>query len=487
MTDAAKETEKEGNLVFISYAESDRHIADMIYSALASKGIQGWASHRDIAPGLNWPNEISKAITGSKILILVLSSNTQKSRYVNMEVTQAEDENIIIVPFCIEKVTLRGGLKLLLGNRHWINAFPKPQEKHVDQLVETVLKHLGKAPAMPPKNEEKQPEVVKEVIRKEEKKTGKPLWQKRIPIAVSIIILLIAAVFLISQLVKKEGKKEEPAFIKKVKSKGAQVKQIGKDLWEAYYEKYDITMVYIPPGEFMMGQTAEEKKWLIDKIGEKDYNSYYSDETPLHNVYLDGYWIGKYEVTFAQYDRYCNDTKIKKPADRGWGRENRPVINVSWNDAVAYCQWLSQETGLKFNLPTEAQWEKAARGNDRRKYPWGSMEPGKDLANFAGNIGKTTPVGSYPAGASPYGLLDMAGNVWEWCSDRYDRDYYKNLTRENKNKIIKNPIGPDSGSYRVIRGGSWYSYAGYLRCADRFFNGPSYRFFNLGFRLRQDI
>jgi formylglycine-generating enzyme required for sulfatase activity len=292
---------------------------------------------------------------------------------------------------------------------------------------------------------------------------------------------------------------EEPAFIKEVKSKGARVKLIGKDSWEAYYKEYDITMIYIPPGEFMMGQTDEEKKWLINQIDKEDYNSYYSDETPLHKVSLDGYWMGKYEVTFAQYDQYCNDKKRERPDDEGWGRKNMPVINVSWGDAADYCQWLSDKIGLRFKLPTEAQWEKAARGNHQRKYPWGNHEPyynDKWYANYrahdnwekTGEDGfpYTAPVGSYKQGASPYGLLDMAGNVWEWCSDKYDRDYYTNLTRENKNKIIKNPTGPERGSNRVFRGGSWYDIAGFLRCANRRSYGPSRRSYFLGFRLRQD-
>jgi formylglycine-generating enzyme required for sulfatase activity len=269
-----------------------------------------------------------------------------------------------------------------------------------------------------------------------------------------------------------------PEDVKKVISKAPKVDKNKNGYWESNYQD-GIVMVYIPPGEFMMGQTVEEKEWLIDQIGEKDYNSYYANETPLHKVYLAGYWIGKYEVTFAQYDRYCKETKIEKPSDVGWGRENRPVINVSWIDAAAYCEWLSQKTGLKFKLPTEAQWEKAARGNDQRKYPWGPREPDKNLANFERIVGKTTPVGSYPAGASLYGLLDMAGNVWEWCSDWYETDYYKNSPP-------KNPTGSNSGSDRVIRGGGWYDMARDLRCASRGSDGPSYRVDSLGFRLRQD-
>jgi formylglycine-generating enzyme required for sulfatase activity len=564
MTAAGQEPGNTEHQVFISYASdnissttSDRQVADRICIALESQGIRCWIAHRDILPGDDWLNAIIDAVQGSKVIVLVFSANTEESEWVKDEVKIALDKKIKIIPIRIEDVFPRGSLRILKFRCQWMDAFPQPREKHLEQLAATVLKHLGITPAMPSKDEEKPTKVVKEVIRDEKIKPKKPLPYKRMLIAVSIVILLFAAVFFISKWVKKEvistgktseeivkpvdvtgntpekqepagetqqksiektpGKKvdikltqeastkkaekisqEEPAFIKEVKSKGAQVKPIGKDSWEAYYPGYDITMIYIPPGEFMMGQTDEEKKWLIDQIGEKDYNSYYKDETPLHKVYMDGYWIGKYEVTFVQYDRYCNETKIKKPDDEGWGRENRPVINVSWNEAGAYCQWLSDKTGLQFNLPTESQWEKAARGNDQRKYPWGNHEPyynGKWYVNYCaydswekrGEDGflYTAPVGSFPLGASPYGLPDMAGNVWEWCSDRYDSDYYKNLTRENK--IIKNPAGPDSGSDRVFRGGDWGSYARSLRCAYRDDGGPSDRGSNLGFRLRQDI
>jgi serine/threonine-protein kinase len=240
-----------------------------------------------------------------------------------------------------------------------------------------------------------------------------------------------------------------------------------------------IIMVYIPPGKFEMGSND------------------YDDEKPPHEVYLDGYRIGKYEVTIKQYMKFVNDTKshypewleegsqyhIKTGSDDYYKKfvsdENCPIVGVSWDDARAYCGWLSNKTGLNFKLPTEAQWEKAARGNDGRKYPWGDREPGETLVNFGSKIGKTTPVGSYLDGASPYKLLDMAGNVWEWCSVWYESDYYKNAPKEN-------PPGPKSGSYRVMRGGGWGSSGGDLRCAFRFGNGPSYRGYYLGFRLRQD-
>jgi serine/threonine-protein kinase len=159
--------------------------------------------------------------------------------------------------------------------------------------------------------------------------------------------------------------------------------------------------------------------------------------------------------------------------------DDHPVTDVSWEDANAYCNWLSKKKGLNFKLPTEAQWEKAARGTDGRKYPWGKNEPDETLANFGWKFDKTSPVGSYPNGASPYGLLDMAGNVWEWCSDWYGDDYYKNSPKDN-------PTGPKIGTSRVVRGGCWVSDAGSLRCAGRSGGGPSYRSLVADFRLCQD-
>ncbi|MCP5053837.1 MAG: formylglycine-generating enzyme family protein, partial [bacterium] len=149
----------------------------------------------------------------------------------------------------------------------------------------------------------------------------------------------------------------------------------------------------------------------------------------------------------------------------------------SWEDAKTYCEWLSKKTGVSFKLPTEAQWEKAARGTDGRKYPWGEQEPNKNLANFNQDIGKTSPVGSYPKGASPYELLDMAGNVWEWCGD-----WYAGYSSDPQT----NPAGPAGGSFRVVRGGGWDYSAGGLRCSFRIVSDPSVRGSGLGFRLCQD-
>lgn len=225
-----------------------------------------------------------------------------------------------------------------------------------------------------------------------------------------------------------------------------------------------IEWIDIPAGEFQMGD---------------NFNEGNDDELPVHTVYLSAYKISKYGVTFEQYDAFCDDIGRSKPSDSGMGRGNRPVMHVSWFDAKAFCDWMSQKTGKNIHLPTEAQWEKAARGTDQRRYPWGNSSPSCSLANYYGCGGQTKPVDSHPSGVSFYGVHDMAGNVWEWCNDWYSSTYYYISPYEN-------PTGPSSGTDRVERGGCFYCSASTLRSANRYKFNPSMDYWNLGFRLAQD-
>jgi len=224
------------------------------------------------------------------------------------------------------------------------------------------------------------------------------------------------------------------ANIDRVKDKTEKIMDItGKD---------GVEMVLIPAGEFMMGLDSGD-----------------SDERPFHKVYLDTYYIDKYEVTFEQYDKFCEATDRGKPGDNDWGRGNMPVINVTWNDAVAYAEWAGKR------LPTEAEWEKACRAGSTGKYCFGDSESELgDYAWYYGNSGnKTHPVGQKKP--NKWRIYDMHGNVWEWCSDWYKKNYYKNSP-------YKNPKGPDSGSVHVLRSGGCFTYANTCHSAFRGWSSP---------------
>jgi formylglycine-generating enzyme required for sulfatase activity len=197
------------------------------------------------------------------------------------------------------------------------------------------------------------------------------------------------------------------------------------------WQQIGIELVQIPTGEFLYG---DDKR----------------------RVYLPEYWIAKTPVTNRQYKAFVDATRHRTPPH--WksgkipvGKEDHPIVYVSWHDAAAFCQW----AGVA--LPSEQQWEKAARGTDGRKYPWGAAEPDKHRCNFNRDVGDTTPVGKYPAGAN--GLFDMAGNVWEWCADWYEQ------------------------GGRVMRGGSWLVSARWVRCAYRDWSNPGSRYDSVGFRV----
>lgn len=307
------------------------------------------------------------------------------------------------------------------------------------------------------------------------------------------------------------GAQDMPNEVARVRDRAIKITINPYGYWEAEIAR-DLVMIYIPAGKFIMGS----------QVGQPD-------ERPVHEIHLDGYWLGKHLITVGQFRQFVEDTGYWTDAEKGNGSwqhfdgdwrlrydgswknpyfeqgDTHPVVSVSWNDANAYCAWLSRKTGLRFKLPTEAQWEKGARGTDARRFPWGNTLPDGRKANLADlhfwkkyrharpahrdiddGYTETSPVGTYPAGASPYGLLDMAGNVWEWCYDRYAKDYY------TRSPAI-NPSGPSAGSERVNRGGSWTDRDGRiagrghnLRAAERTGDDPASSDDHMGFRLCLD-
>ncbi len=228
----------------------------------------------------------------------------------------------------------------------------------------------------------------------------------------------------------------------------------------AAVRSYEQSMVLVPAGTFNMGSLMGDE-----------------DEQPVHPVYVDAFLMDKHHVSVGHYARFLDATSHDAPPD--WSimnrsqHQNRPVANVDWLDANAYCHWVGKRQ------PTEAEWEKAARGTDGRTYPWGNEHPRKSYANLRqehwNNHEALAPVGAFEEGKSPYGIYDMAGNVWEWVSDWYAPDYYKNSPS-------RNPAGPPRGNHKVIRGGSWGSGAESLRSSERETHVPSFRGFGTGFR-----
>jgi formylglycine-generating enzyme required for sulfatase activity len=239
-------------------------------------------------------------------------------------------------------------------------------------------------------------------------------------------------------------------------------------------------MVYVPQGEFLMGSDVDS-----------------AEEAPAHSVHLDAFWVDRTEVTYAQFARFLNhlgghqgqcgghDCNELKSDDKNShmlaldgdyvveaGYDDYPMAEVTWYGAQAYCEWAGKR------LPSEAEWEKAARGTDGRRYPWGNSDTSCAKLNFRTCVRSTFTVGSYPAGASPYGALDMAGNVYEWTADWYDRDYYQDVAASQPN-----PAGPASGRNKVARGGSSYDLDLYLvRTTYRFGYVPETGHRVVGFR-----
>lgn len=226
-----------------------------------------------------------------------------------------------------------------------------------------------------------------------------------------------------------------------------------------------MTLIFVPAGKFMMGS-----------------NNGKLDEKPVHEVFLDTFWIDQTEVTNGMYAECVGKGSCVPPVNREshthltyYGNpefDNYPVVYVDWNMARAYCEWAGRR------LPTEAEWEKAARGDDQRTYPWGNEIPNNDLVNYNGAVGDTTKVGKYSNGASPYGVLDMAGNVWEWVADYYDSGYYYKSSSVN-------PMGPTRAgikNYRVLRGGSWNGTSNLIYSSLRRGYEPTHTDYYLGFR-----
>ena len=235
---------------------------------------------------------------------------------------------------------------------------------------------------------------------------------------------------------------------------------------------FEPEMILIPAGEFLMGSDPRKDR---DARG---------SECPQHALYLPDYTMAKTPVTNAQYAEFViRGVGIVEPPEHWWkgdphpGKLDHSVVYVSWHDAVDYCYWLADITGKPYRLPSEAEWEKAARGTDGRIYPWGNRWNPRRCNTAEGGPGHTTSVGAYPRGASPDGLLDMAGNVWEWCLTEWVGNYEGYAEKERELQDV------EGTAFRVVRGGSFDSHRDYARCAYRVRDDPDVRHYDGGFRV----
>ena len=226
------------------------------------------------------------------------------------------------------------------------------------------------------------------------------------------------------------------------------------------------SLITIPEGDFLMG--SEDGM---------------DNEKPAHRVWVDGFLLGEFPVTNGEYRIFVDETAAQEPPfwpETTFSHPDKPVVGVSWNAAVSYCEWLSEQSGKYFRLPTEAEWERAARGGkEGEKYPWGdellseTIYPGYDL-----ETGGPERVGLH--GHNGFGLYDIGASVHEWCSDFYDPNYYRISPK-------RNPQGPSSGLRKVSRGGSWCHHVKFSRCAARSSLAPAFEYADYGFRVAKSL
>ncbi|MCC7117924.1 MAG: SUMF1/EgtB/PvdO family nonheme iron enzyme [Anaerolineales bacterium] len=506
--------------VFLCHASADKPKVRELYRALKRRGVQPWLDAEDLIPGQNWEVEIPKALHSSDAIIICLSPNSvDKEGYVQKEIKFALDKamempdgRIFIIPARLEECELPFSLK----KYHAVDLYEKAGYTKLMQSLKLRASQLERATVQLPKAGETTIEI-KPVV--EEKKFPEPKEVKPKPqthptpapdnvdvggdVKGSVIVSGSGNVINFGNQEKSAPEKPQPAkpepkktnpprkpktavivaliglvgtilaalisspwFIKIFSPTPTETQipasqtPVPTSLPAEITDDKDIKMGLVPAGQFAMGSNNSEE-----------------DEKPLHLVYLDAFYMDIYEVTNAAYKACVKTGGCTPPQDIGsstrdsyYGNsqfDNYPVVNVDWNQANAYCKWRDA------SLPTEAQWEKAARGTDGRTYPWGENSA-CGQANYASCIGDTTEVTGYESGKSPYGMYNMAGNVWEWVADWYAEKYYQNSP-------VLNPQGPGSGTFRILRGGSWSDVSD-IRMINRLSSGLSYASTVVGFR-----
>ncbi len=449
------------NHIFISYSKKDSDFALKLAEDLQDAGFKIWID-RTIGGGDKCRETIEKNLKAAEEVIIVVSPKSMASEWVRHEGSLAYGWGKRLIPILIEPVD---SLPPWLEDYQWVDFFNTSAETAFDALVaaltppnpirdlldqqfltyqqtdtligETILRVIEENLDIETLSKEK-----RELVERSRENVLKAQRMRQIWTGIGILIFGLTVTII--------------------------TLGVTGNLNRFFYRPLPMEMVEIPAGDFLMGS--------VKAISENGL-----DELPQRKVYLDSYLIGKTEVTNKQYLQ-CIKAGICRTVTSlefiELDQESYPVTSVDWEDASAFCQWYG------YRLPTEAEWEKAARGEDGRIFPWGDQTPDCEWTTFRGCTPGTVPVGQYEENASPYGVLDMAGNVWEWVADWYAPDYYENAPDEN-------PSGPatrEENAYcRILRGGSALDEVILLRTANRRAATPDTRNHIIGFRCAQDV
>ncbi len=440
--------------VFISYSRKDLVFVERLAKDLIDAGLEVWFDLSGLEVGTRWGKEIQNAIQQSQYILVVLSPNSIESEWVEKEFLYANNLKIKIIPLLYSPCSL----PMWFVNLHYIDMQGEKYPIHFPELLKVLdtqpQKAKGKVEAIPvlplPKEPEEEQQHTHQAIKQGNKVTTVSHQKTGFRSAWVILPILLSSViaFMIWGI---------PTLTDKLTSTSVSTMTMTGTYTLSTSPVDGMTMVYVPEGMFIMGSDVS------------------MDEQPVHNVTLDAFWMDQTEVTNSMYAKCvqagdCEAPKQSYSSSRSGYFGNSefaqfPVIFVTWSMADAYCAWAGRR------LPTEAEWEKAAAGTDTRIYPWGNNPPETTLLNYHGNIGDTTAVGTYPAGASPYGAYDMAGNVAEWVSSAF-RNYPYNAN-DGRESSIDN---------QTVRGGAWEGLPLNVRTANRDQLGYYGAQNNLGFR-----
>jgi formylglycine-generating enzyme required for sulfatase activity len=434
--------------VFVSHAGEDTAIAEQLARDLRAEGADVWLDATHLGPG-DFVARISRAMEQRDVLVLVLSPAAVHSQWVPDEMNAAivrSKQGLMHPPVIVVVRTVPvENIPALWTIYNRIDC-----SRSYDEGLQLLYRSLQLSSGQPPKP--------RRVAPQRKGIYSSPRLSRRQVLIGSGVAAGVVAIGGAAWLARPgQGTGSPVVFPDRLASLGFALRTKGNT-------KYIVPPLSdVPAGEFLMGSDPAKDAQAFD------------NEKPQGSMTLGAFQIAKHPLTVAEYAAFMQQGGYSAPGH--WTNQQQkpdhPVVNVSWLDAQAYAVWLAQATGESWRLPTEAEREKAARGTDGRLYPWGNTFD-MTRCNSSMSVGTTTPVGTHPSGASPYGVQDMAGNVWEWTSSQFiPYPYNASDGRED----------PNSSGDRVDRGGSWYSLPRYVRAACRYGNPPNYVGSDIGFRL----